>query len=274
MQDQELSGGASAPVTDANASQAEVTTEVVEPKSGSEADSSPAAKDSSEPAKPKDWESDRIKELTRHRREAERRADRLMRENEELRRSRDVRPQPQQPNYAQPQQQISTNPNDIAEIAAQKAQELLREREVAERRAQFDTKVDEFASEVEDYDAVVTDRTPVSAHMAEAIMDSDSPGALLYYLGKNPDVARKLYSLPLTKAAKEIGRIEDRLIAERKKAAEKPVTKAPPPAPQIDAKEPSTRVSTTSPDSDAMTDEEWVKAENARIRRKAQRQAS
>ena len=262
MNDQET-GGAPAPVTDANAL-AETEVKPVE------AESSPAAADPGEkPAKPEtaDARDERIKELTRHRREAERRADRLARELEEARRPREPRPQPQQPTAQQP------NPPSDATDVEQRAAKLLQDKANAERREQFDSRVDEYASEIEDYDDVVTNRTPVSEHMAEAIIDSDMPGEVLYYLGKNPEVARKLYSLPLTKAAKEIGRIEDRLIAERKKAAEKPVSKAPPPAPQIEGKEPSTRVSTTSPDSDSMSDEEWVKAETARLRRKAKRQA-
>jgi hypothetical protein len=265
MSDQET-GGAPAPVVDANAP----TTETKVETPVSEADPSTAATDPGEaPAKPKesDARDERIKELTRHRREAERRADRLARELDEVRRA--PRAQPQQ----QPNAQPSNNATDVSELARQEAKQLLQEQAKAERREQFDSRVDEYASEIEDYDDVVTSRTPVSEHMGEAIMDSDIPGQVLYYLGKNPEVARKLYSLPLTKAAKEIGRIEDRLLAERKKAAEKPVSKAPPPAPQIDAKEPSTRVSTTSPDSDALSDEEWVKAEQARLRRKAKSRA-
>jgi hypothetical protein len=267
MTDQET-GGAPAPVTDAPASQAEQTTDVTTAKPGSEADSSPAAKDQGEQRAEPDGRDEKIKELTRRWREEQRRSDRLMRHNEELtRRSNPLAQQPaaQQPAAQQPQP--SLNPNDIGELAAQKARELLQQQAETERRAEFDSRVDKFASEVEDYDEVVTDRTPVSEHMAAAVMDSDIPGDLLYYLGKNPDVARKLYQLPLTKAAKEIGRIEDRLIAERKKAAEKPVSKAPPPPPRIEgAGDGSTKAKPDDPASDAdLSDAEWTRRRNAQI---------
>jgi hypothetical protein len=84
MSDQELSGGAPAPVTDANASQAEATTDVVEQTPGSEAEQS-AAKDQGEKKRPEpDGRDEKIKELTRRWREEQRRSDRLMRKTEEL----------------------------------------------------------------------------------------------------------------------------------------------------------------------------------------------
>ena len=157
-----------------------------------------------------------------------------------------------------------------AEKAAKAVAERYRkEQEAISRRAKFDERVEAFAATVDDYHEVVTDATPVSEGMADAIMDSDEAGALMYYLGQNPDVARKLYYLSPAKAGRELQKLEDRLVSERKKAAEKPVSKAPPPAPKIDAVEPSVNVSTLSPEADKLSTKEWVSRERKRLARKA-----
>lgn len=132
------------------------------------------------------------------------------------------------------------------------------EQEAIERRAKFDERVAAFADTVEDYHEVVTDSTPVSEGMADAIMDSDEAGAVMYYLGNNPDVARKLYHMTPAKAGRELQKLEDRLVAERKKAAEKPVTQAPPPPPKIEAREPgNSTVKSTDKEAERMSGDEW-----------------
>jgi hypothetical protein len=159
----------------------------------------------------------------------------------------------------------------VAEESAKEAGAKFRaEQEAITRRARFDERVAQFAATVEDYHEVVNDSTPVSEGMADALLDSEEAGALMYYFGENPDVARKLYHLSPAKAGREIQKIEDRLIAERKKAAEKPVSQAPPPAPKIDAVEHSPKVTSTSdPESDKLSDAEWFKlAEKERIKKR------
>jgi hypothetical protein len=159
-----------------------------------------------------------------------------------------------------------------ADKAAKAVAERYRvEQEAMSRRAKFDERVSAFAETVEDYHEVVTDSTPVSEGMADAIMESDEAGALMYYLGNNPDVARKLYQLSPAKAGREIQKLEDRLVAERKKAAEKPVSKAPPPAPQIDgAGDGSAKAKPDDPASDTeLSDAEWTRRRNAQLRQRA-----
>ena len=51
---------------------------------------------------------------------------------------------------------------------------------------------------------------------------------ILYYLGKNPDISAAIGEMSTLKAAKEIGKIEARLVEGEKKPEEK---KADPPAP-------------------------------------------
>lgn len=282
MNDQELSGGAPAP--DANASQVEPTTEVIEQKPGSEADSSPAAPESEKPKPAKTGEQLRIDELTRRYREEQRRSDRLMRMLEE----RGQQPEPKQQQPQAPQQPkglkdfnydetayreylFTEAANKAATVAEQKAREAMQKQTAASRRASYEARAAEFSKTVEDFDEVIRGDWACSEPMAEAIEESEEGPALAYYLAENPGVSAKLAKLSATQAVRELTRIEDRLVAERKAAAQKLVSKAPPPAPQLDAKEPSTKVSTTSPDSDKLSDDEWFKAEQARIRRKAQR---
>lgn len=144
----------------------------------------------------------------------------------------------------------------VAEASAKEAGIKFRaEQEAVQRRAKFDERVAQFAATVEDYHEVVTSDTPVSEGMADAIMDSEESGPLMYYLGNNRDVALKLYHMSPAKAGREIQKIEDRLVAERKKAAEKPVSKAPEPPPKVEGGDPGS----VEKDPSQMTDAEFSK---------------
>lgn len=219
----------------------------------------------------------RIDELTRNWREAQRQNERLLAMLE-----RQGQPAPQeQPKVDQPKSLKDFNYNEQAyqdhlysearkhaEKAAKEAGERWKaEQEAVQRRAKFDERVAQFAKSVEDYSDVVTESTPVSEGMADFLLDSDEAGALMYYLGNNPDEARKLYHLSPAKAGAALAKIEDRLVAERKKAAEKPVSQAPPPAPRIDASGDAAglRIDPTSPESDALSDAEWMRKREKQI---------
>jgi hypothetical protein len=158
--------------------------------------------------------------------------------------------------------------------AQQETAEALKRARDAETRAQrtqqFKTREAEFAARADDYYDVVYDpSTPISEPMAEVIGESEHGAALAYHLAKNPELARKLYALPPIQAAREMGRIEARFA----EPAPRPVvTNAPPPAPTLKATETPSRISTLDPESDrSMSDAEWVKAERARMNRKAKR---
>jgi hypothetical protein len=290
MNDQELSGGAPAP--DANASQAEQPANAEIAETGSEAGSSPAADPSEKPAKPaKTGEQLRIDELTRRLRETERRYERVLRIAESNRPSQPTPPQPAQ----EPRKTLKDFNFDeaaharyleerVSQVADKVVEAKLSERQkqlaAAERQAKFEAKERDFAKTVEDYDEVTEIGDPnapnwvCSEPMAEVIEESDEGPALKYYLAQNPDEALKLYRMSPAQAGRAMALLETRLVNERAKAAEKTVSKAPPPAPTIDAKgDAGARVSTTSPESDAMSDAEWFKAEIARINRKKRRQA-
>lgn len=217
----------------------------------------------------------RMKELTDSRRAAEAREERLARLLEETLRARAApveKPETAQPrslkdfNYNEQayQDHLYAEARKHAETAAKAAGEKWKaEQEAISRRAKFDERVAQYAKSVEDYDEVVTPSTPVSEAMADAIMDSDEAGALMYYLGNNPDEARKLYHLSPANAGRAIERLEQRLISERKKASEKPVSQAPAPAPQIEGGSGTPAVKVDSADSDTLSDAEWTRRRNA-----------
>ena len=81
----------------------------------------------------------------------------------------------------------------------------------------------------EDYSTVVFDKDLVLTQgMVETALLTDIAEDILYYLGKNPDISAAIGEMSALRAAKEIGKIEARLVAEKKKPDEK---KADPPAP-------------------------------------------
>jgi len=226
--------------------------------------------------------SKRIKELTDARRAAEAREARLLALLEQQRQAPttqakepDEEPIKSLKDFNYNEQQFLDYSEKRATARAEKAakevaQRYQREQEAIARRAKYDERVEAFAKTVEDYHDVVNDSTPVSEGMADAIMDSDEAGALMYYLGQNPDVARKLYYLSPAKAGRELQKLEDRLVAERKKAAEKPVSQAPPPAPRLEASgDGSTKAKPDDPASDTeLSDAEWTRRRNAQLARR------
>ena len=259
-----MNGGAPAPV------------EIVTPPAAPDGAQPEAVKPAAETpaAKPEGDEpkgvAKRIKELTDARRAAEAREERLLRLLEQNRTPVETaKPeQPTQPkslkdfNYDEKAytDHLYSEARKVAEESAKQAGARFRaEQEAVQRRAKFDERVAQFKSTVEDYDDVVTPSTPVSEGMADALLDSDEAGALMYYLGQNPDVASKLYHLSPAKAGREIQKIEDRLVAERKKAAEKPVSQAPPPAPKIEATSPGSSLKSTDAEAEKLDGSAWRK---------------
>lgn len=100
--------------------------------------------------------------------------------------------------------------------------------------------------------------------LAAEIKDSGNP-EIAYYLAENREKLAEIARLPPKAMAREIGRIEAKL--EAAKAAKPPVSKAPPPPQKVDSVESGNAVSTTDPDSDKLSDDEWVKAERKRVAR-------
>lgn len=64
-------------------------------------------------------------------------------------------------------------------------------------------------------DVVKSDKNEYSRAAYLAILESDKPEEIVYYLAKNPDEAAKLAQLPAYAQAKEIGKLEDKLSAKK-----------------------------------------------------------
>ena len=117
----------------------------------------------------------------------------------------------------------------------------MRERDQRELQARMDAekarvmsswneKQNKFKSENPDYEEKVKQlQFPASQEVQDAILTSDFGAEVLYHLGKNPDLAKKIVEMPLTKALKELGKIEAQF---ESKPEEKPVvTKSNAPKP-------------------------------------------
>ena len=262
------------------------------------ADSSPAAADTSVKSEPKKEPVDdefsekvqkRIGKLTGRWRQAESEADYWRERAQRAERT----PPPQQQQAPQQAKKLADFNYDeeayqahleevVAEKAAAKAEAKLREKQDRERsessRREVMTKFRErearAKAEIEDYEEYAYS-APINDEVSDLVMAMDEGPRIAVYLGKNPEHAARINSLPPHLAAIELGRIDARLATEREQAKAKPVSKAPPPPPKIEASEGATRVSTTDPESDKlMSDDEWVKAERARVQRKQKRAAS
>ena len=126
-----------------------------------------------------------------------------------------------------------------ARAAAQEQMRLEREAEQRRRAGEsWATKEAEFIKSKPDYVEKVRDNRslPITEHMAQVISESDVGPQVAYYLGENTDKARAIANLPPLSQAREIGRIEAAILAE--KAKPKPaVSQAPPPISKVDGNE-------------------------------------
>lgn len=255
------------PAPDANA-----TEQVVK------ADPSPAAVDTSEKPARKDAVQERIDKLTGKLRQAERERD----YERELRLASLQRPEAQ-PKPAEAKQSLKKLADFeydeeryaeyVAEVAAEKAAQKLEqsrttkesERTRKEQVAKFKELESKFKTEIEDYEDVAY-YARIDDHVANLVMAMDEGPRVAYYLGKNPDVAARINSLPDNLAAVELGRIDARLAIEREQAKAKPVSKAPPPPPKIDATEPA-----VDKDPSQMSDVEFAKWRKRQIAQRGSR---
>lgn len=100
----------------------------------------------------------------------------------------------------------------------------------------------------------------VTPAVAISVKQSDIPADLIRYLDQNPTELDRLRALDLVSAAREIGKIEVKLLAPSKT---KIVSGAPPPAP-IEKKGGSGASVTTQKSEDEMTTDEYMKAFRSR----------
>lgn len=152
---------------------------------------------------------------------------------------------------------------EVSEALKQERDELKR----TERQTAWQKKQSDFIKSNPDYaEKVLRNRElPITDHMREAIVDSDAGPQVAYYLADNPDKAILISQMSAVGQAREIGRIEARLEAEKAKPAIA-VSKAPAPVPTIEAAEPAVTVKPDSPESDEKwSADEWAKRRNKQV---------
>jgi hypothetical protein len=199
---------------------------------------------------------------------------RLAREQRKWERQRQVQPA-EAP--AAPKENLSVDqfesPEAYAEVLAErKAQELFVARDQKQRQAEalevYHDREEAARDKYADFEQVVYNpKLPITDVMAETIQESDVGPDLAYYLGSNPQEAARISRLSPFLQAKEIGKIEGKLLDN---PPVKKTSSAPAPISPVTAKasgNPS--YDTTDPRSlKSMSTSEWIEAERQRQVRK------
>ena len=154
-------------------------------------------------------------------------------------------------------------------LAEQKAQQLLAQREAAKQQAalleSYKDREEEARERYDDFEQVAYNpNLPVTDYMAQAIQASDIGPEVIYHLGSNPKEAQRIANLPPILQAKEIGRIEAKLVAD---PPTKRTSTAPAPLAPVTATRSSSgpRYDTTDPRSlKSMSTSDWIEAERLR----------
>lgn len=246
------------------------------------ADAAPAVTGTDDNAEPrrKTGAEARIDELTRLRREAERDRDYWREHATRQNPAQQTAAAHEQPkavpkledfNYDEAAYQIALVAHVKDEAARQVRDEFRKEQEQLTQKQRIESwrkRESEFAAKTPDYEDKAY-RAPIPDEAADIIRDCENGPAVAYYLGDHPDEARALHGLSATAMARVIGRIEAKLEAPAAPAlASKPVSKAPPPPPKIDATEPAVAKSLDDPD---LTDAEFEKIRRRQIAQRRNR---
>lgn len=129
-----------------------------------------------------------------------------------------------------------------------------------EAQKRFTANSDKFRESTPDYDEVMAEIADVdlSYGMSEAVLDSDLSAQLTYYFGKNQDEFDRINALSPLSAAREIGKIEAKILS-------KPIQTSSAPSPI----NPVTQSKATiTKDPEKMSDEEWYAQEKRAKARK------
>lgn len=180
----------------------------------------------------------RIDELTKLRRDAERDRDywrelalRQAEAKQQAQPEAQVQPQPPQKPREGDYETYEAYVEAVAEYKAEMKFEELRRREheqyqayqrqqrQADAQQEFQSKAttflakkDAFAAGISDYDELTTDPSlPINPVMRDCVIESDLGPQIVYWLAKNRDEAVRISQMSPLAAAREIGRIEQRL---------------------------------------------------------------
>ena len=136
-------------------------------------------------------------------------------------------------------------------------------------RVQFESRVEAFAKAHSDFSTVVSNPAlpALNSAAARSVALSEQGPAIIYHLGKNPDLAARISRMPVEQQLVQIGRLEAQLApaaappppaTTTKPTRQKSVTSAPPPPAPVPAG------SAVSKDPSTMSMDEWVRNERGR----------
>lgn len=210
-----------------------------------ETEDSAASDGADAPAHPKNkGVGKRINELTREKHDAIREAQYW---KEQALKATPAAPAPEAPAQAVSQEASEPKPEDFDfDITAFNRahykwlrDEERKQEQITQRQRSFSEKEAAFKAEHPDYDDVAkSPDVAITRDMAVAILDTENPPAIAYYLGQHPDEAAAIASMTPIAAARAIGRIEAKL-----EAPPAPVTPREPPKKTTNAPPPPKTVS-------------------------------
>jgi len=178
------------------------------------------------------------------------------------------RDRPQTPVVVPPIEQFETVDAYADALALQKAEKLLIERDTKKQQSDileaYHEKEEDARTKYDDFEQVAYNPSiRITPMMAEAIQSSEAGPDVAYYLGANPKEAERISRLTPISQAKEIGKLEAKLVSD---PPVKRTSSAPAPISPVTAKSSgSPAYDTTDPRSmKTMTTTEWINAERAR----------
>lgn len=211
---------------------------------------------------------ERVNEITRARREAERERDFL---RQQLEHFQQQAPQPRTTSDVPPDINDFTDFNEwnranaefIRGQATREFEQRFQQQQLQARQIEvathFEARANAYAADNPGFDERFTAFAQAfqpHREVAEAIALSEQGPAVFDYLSQHWDEADRIFRMPAHLAAAQIGRIEERL----SKPSPKPVTKAPTPAPVLGGG------STSQKDPARMSDAEWLAHERMQRR--------
>ena len=156
----------------------------------------------------------------------------------------------------------------VEALAAQKADQLLRQREEQRQKSEilesYHDKEEEARAKYDDFEQVAYNpNLPITNVMAETIQASEIGPEVAYHLGANPKEAERISRLSPFLQAKEIGKLEAKLAAD---PPTKKTSTAPTPISPVTARSTGgSSYDTTDPRSiKSMSTSEWIEAERQR----------
>jgi len=189
---------------------------------------------------------ERIDKLTWEKWEAKREAEQLRKELEEFRNTTKSTVVPAQ-RPIPPVEDDFDDPNEYRKARVKYEDEIFawnetrRNTELEKQRSQesfqeslkaFNKRAERMRAKYPDFDEAIS--APIfSPAVSQEVLDSEYGAEIGYYLAKNPDEALRLSSLPPSKVAKEIGKLEIRFSSFTKKT----VSTAPPPINPVNGNE-------------------------------------